>query len=260
MAVQRQGAASECVNLKFAICFLFCNLKLTKMRLYGYLQLLVERLQIVLTNKCEHFPQACGGLPVSREVLMNVANVTIATLLLVLMAPIFAIIAVGIKLTSPGPILFRQQRYGRRGEVFTIFKFRTMVCMESGASAVQCRRRDPRVTMLGAMLRRASLDELPQLINVVRGDMAIVGPRPHPLGLDQQFAPRIRDFHQRYAVKPGLTGLAQIRGHRGPTESVEDMSRRIASDLEYVYRRSLLLDLSIMAKTIPAVALGLNAV
>lgn len=191
---------------------------------------------------------------------MNLANVTIAALLLMLMAPLFAIIALGIKLTSPGPVLFSQQRYGRRGEVFTIFKFRSMVCLESGASAVQCRRHDPRVTMLGALLRRTSLDELPQLINVVRGDMAIVGPRPHPIGLDRQFAPRIRDFHQRYAVKPGLTGLAQVRGHRGPTETVEAMSRRIASDLEYVYRRSLLLDLWIIARTIPAVVLGSNAV
>ena len=213
----------------------------------------------MLANTFEHFPRPYERRPAIREFLMNVANVTIAAVLLMLLAPIFALIGLGIKLTSPGPVLFRQQRNGRRGEVFTIFKFRTMDCMECGASAVQCRRNDPRVTMLGAVLRRASLDELPQLINVVRGDMAMVGPRPHPIGLDPQFALRIRDFHKRYAVKPGLTGLAQIRGHRGPTETVEAMSRRIASDLEYVYSRSLLLDLWIMARTIPAVLLGANA-
>lgn len=209
---------------------------------------------------CEHFPRPYERRPVARSLLLNLPNGTIATLLLVLMAPLLALIALAIKLTSPGPVLFRQQRYGQRGEIFTILKFRTMTVMESGASAVQCRPRDPRVTMLGALLRRMSLDELPQLINVVRGDMAIVGPRPHPISLDRHFAPRIRDFHRRYAVKPGLTGLAQIRGHRGPTESVEAMAGRIACDLEYVYRRSLPLDLWIMARTIPAVVLGANAV
>ncbi len=205
-----------------------------------------------------HFPQI-RTIPPGGDVTATVANTVVASVMLAVLAPLLALIAFAIRVSSRGPVLFRQQRYGKRGEIFTIYKFRTMRCTESGHEAVQCRKNDPRVTMIGAFLRRTSLDELPQLINVVRGEMAMVGPRPHPLGLDPEFAPRIRDYQRRYAVKPGLTGLAQIRGHRGPTETLEAMSRRIASDLEYVYRRSLGLDLWIMIRTVPAVVLGCNA-
>jgi lipopolysaccharide/colanic/teichoic acid biosynthesis glycosyltransferase len=134
-----------------------------------------------------------------------------------------------------------------------------MHVMESGSAAVQCRRNDLRVTRVGALLRKASLDELPQLINVLRGEMALVGPRPHAISTDREFAPRIRQYGERYTVKPGMTGLAQIRGYRGPTARLADMAARVASDLEYVRRRSLWLDLRILFRTAPAVLRGCNA-
>jgi undecaprenyl-phosphate glucose phosphotransferase len=182
-----------------------------------------------------------------------------AVLLLAVLAPALLLIAAAIRLDSPGPVFFGQERHGRRGTVFKVYKFRTMHVTEGGLAAIQCRKDDPRVTRVGALLRRASIDELPQLINVLRGEMALVGPRPHPLSLDREYAPRIRRYGQRYAVKPGMTGLAQIRGYRGPTERLSDMAARVASDLEYVRRRSLAFDLWILVKTVPAVFGGRNA-
>ena len=182
-----------------------------------------------------------------------------AVLLLIALAPVLLLIAAAIKLDSRGPVFFRQERHGRRGTIFRIYKFRTMHVLESGASAMQCRKDDPRVTRVGALLRKASLDELPQLINVLQGDMALVGPRPHPINLEREFAPRVRRYGQRYAVKPGMTGLAQIRGYRGPTATLADMTTRVASDLEYVRHRSLAFDLWILFKTIPAVLARCNA-
>lgn len=176
-----------------------------------------------------------------------------------LLAPLLLLVAAAIKLDSRGPVFFKQERHGRRGMIFKVYKFRTMRVMESGKAAVQCRKDDPRLTRLGAVLRKASIDELPQLINVLRGEMALVGPRPHPIGLDREFAPRIRRYGHRYFVKPGMTGLAQIRGHRGPTASLGDMAARVASDIEYVRRRSLAFDLWILFRTVPAVLGGRNA-
>ncbi len=194
------------------------------------------------------------------DILRTLANILTGAFLLTILAPLFVIVGLAIKAETRGPILFRQERHGRSGSVFSIYKFRTMRCMESGTSAVQCRANDPRVTRVGAFLRRTSIDELPQFLNVVRGEMAIVGPRPHPISLDRQFAPRIPAYNMRYWVKPGLTGLAQIRGQRGPAATLEAMSERIASDIEYVRRTSVVFDLWILFKTIPAVIRGQNAV
>ena len=195
----------------------------------------------------------------SRDLVRHVCNSILAVLLLVLLSPLLILIAILIKCDSPGGVLFRQERRGRRGDIFRIYKFRTMYCVESGQTAVQCKKSDLRVTRLGAFLRRTSMDELPQLINIARGEMAIVGPRPHPLRLDDQFGRIIPFYYQRYMVVPGLTGLAQVRGFRGPTDTVDSMAKRIESDLEYVGRRSVILDFCIIGKTIPAVFSGHNA-
>ncbi|MGQ0486723.1 MAG: sugar transferase [Hyphomicrobiales bacterium] len=200
-----------------------------------------------------------GALRKSTGIAEGIFDFAGAALLLAVLAPVLLLCAAAIKLDSPGPVFFRQERHGRRGTVFRIYKFRTMHALENGASAIQCRKDDPRVTRVGALLRKASIDELPQLINVLSGEMALVGPRPHPLSLDREYAPRIRRYGQRYTVKPGMTGLAQIRGCRGPTESLADMAARVASDLEYVRRRSLAFDLWILFKTVPAVFGSRNA-
>ncbi len=189
----------------------------------------------------------------------SIFNFAGAAVLLVLLAPVLLLIAAAIKLDSRGPVFFRQERHGRRGTLFHIYKFRTMHVLESGRAAVQCREDDPRVTRVGALLRKASLDELPQFINVLRGEMALVGPRPHAISTDREFAPRVRRYGQRYTVKPGMTGLAQIRGYRGPTATLADMAARVACDLEYVRRRSLTFDLWILFKTVPAVFGSRNA-
>ena len=158
----------------------------------------------------------------------------IGTLLVLLLSPLLIFIAILIKYDSRGPVLFTQKRYGENGSVFTIYKFRTMTHQASQQSFKQASAGDVRVTKFGAFLRRTSLDELPQIFNVVRGNMALVGPRPHPIELDDEFSCKIASYKLRFAVKPGITGLAQIRGQRGPTPTVEIMQSRIFSDIEFV--------------------------
>lgn len=176
-------------------------------------------------------------------------DLMVALPLAVMLAPLMALIAIAIRLDSKGPVLFRQTRNGICGRPFHILKFRTMAVMEDGDAVVQAREGDPRVTRLGALLRRYSLDELPQLFNVVAGDMSLVGPRPHAVAHDSYYAPLIADYRHRFAVKPGITGWAQIHGRRGPTPEVADMAGRIEHDVFYVRRAGLLLDLKILAAT-----------
>lgn len=159
-------------------------------------------------------------------------------------------IAAAIRLESGGPALFRQARGGILGRPFTVLKFRTMTTADNGDQIVQASRGDRRITGLGAVLRRLSLDELPQLINVLRGEMSIVGPRPHALAHDRHYQSLIPDYRRRFAVKPGITGLAQVRGYRGETSTVGDMADRVACDLEYVARWTLMLDLQIIVRTL----------
>lgn len=165
---------------------------------------------------------------------------------LVMFLPLFALIAIAIKLDSRGPVLFLQPRTGKDGKVFQIFKFRSMTI---GADSAQAHRNDPRVTRIGGFLRKTSLDELPQLMNVVLGDMAIVGPRPHAVVHDKFYAQHIPNYMQRYSVKPGLTGWAQVNKSRGETDTVDKMMHRTALDLEYVHNWSLLLDMRIILVT-----------
>jgi putative colanic acid biosynthesis UDP-glucose lipid carrier transferase len=169
--------------------------------------------------------------------------------LLVLLALPMLLIALAIRLESPGPVLFRQQRQGFDHGVFELLKFRTMR-HDPQAPFAQARRDDDRVTPLGRWLRRTSLDELPQLINVLRGEMSLVGPRPHALALNAAFMQRIRRFAARHRVKPGITGLAQVNGWRGETDTEEKMAGRVFNDLYYIQNWSLWLDLKIMAATV----------
>jgi putative colanic acid biosysnthesis UDP-glucose lipid carrier transferase len=176
-----------------------------------------------------------------------------------LVAVPMAVIAAGIKLTSSGPVFLRQRRYGLDGQEIRVWKFRTMTVCEDGAAAVQAKRNDPRVTPFGAILRRTSLDELPQLFNVIDGSMSLVGPRPHPNALNEEFRRQIEGYMLRHKVKPGITGLAQVNGWRGETDTPEKMRKRIEFDHRYIREWSLWLDLKILAKTVLVVLSGKNA-
>jgi len=178
---------------------------------------------------------------------------------LLLLSPLLAAVAVAIKLDSPGPVLFRQQRCGFNGRSFAILKFRTMFVLENGPSIIQARQADSRVTRVGKWLRRTSVDELPQLINVLGGSMSLVGPRPHAVAHDSQFDKAVRNYAFRGRVKPGLTGWAQIHGCRGPTPTASLVERRVAYDLWYIDNWSLRLDLAILLQTPIEVLRGRNA-
>jgi Undecaprenyl-phosphate glucose phosphotransferase len=165
-------------------------------------------------------------------------------------APVFLLIAIAIKLDSRGPVFFRQRRYGQNNKIFRIFKFRTMTVTEDGAVVVQATKNDARVTRVGRFLRRSSLDEIPQLLNVLLGDMSMVGPRPHAIAHDDDFAARLDLFSRRRRVKPGLTGWAQVNGFRGETKTLESIQGRMQHDLYYIDNWSIWLDLEIVGRTI----------
>ena len=158
-------------------------------------------------------------------------------------------IAILVRLRSPGPVIFRQRRYGLNGEEIIVYKFRTMTVTEDGPTIVQATKEDPRTTRVGRFLRRYSLDELPQLINVLQGRMSLVGPRPHAVAHNELYRKLIKGYMVRHKVKPGITGLAQVNGLRGETRALEQMEARVRYDLEYLRNWSLELDLEILAKT-----------
>jgi putative colanic acid biosynthesis UDP-glucose lipid carrier transferase len=168
-------------------------------------------------------------------------------------------ISLCIKLTSPGPVLFRQRRYGLDGREILVWKFRTMTCCEDGPGVSQATRDDQRVTRFGRFLRRSSLDELPQLFNVLEGGMSLVGPRPHASAHNEQYRGQIDGYMLRHKVKPGITGLAQVSGYRGETETLEKMQRRVACDHQYIREWSFAMDLKILLKTLHVVLGGRNA-
>ncbi len=177
-------------------------------------------------------------------------DIVVASLILILIALPMLLIALGVKLSSPGPILFRQRRYGLNGKIVEILKFRSMTVCEDGGEIVQATRGDARVTALGAFLRRTSLDELPQFFNVLQGNMSVVGPRPHAVAHNEQYRKLIRGYMLRHKVKPGITGWAQINGWRGETDTLEKMEMRVKHDLEYVHNWSLWMDFKIIVLTI----------
>ena len=189
----------------------------------------------------------------------RVIDVVVAGLALLFFAPVLLLAALLIKLESPGPVLFRQTRGGLNGRTFTIYKLRSMRCEENGDKVVQASRNDDRITKSGKFLRSTSIDELPQLINVLKGDMSLVGPRPHAMAHDAYYGALISTYNMRFQAKPGLTGLAQIRGLRGGTTDVEDMAARIKADIAYIDGWSLMSDIRILLLTVPHLLLAENA-
>jgi putative colanic acid biosynthesis UDP-glucose lipid carrier transferase len=203
---------------------------------------------------------AVGGIPVVSVcetpftglvgLLKRTSDVLLASAAVVLIAPLLLAIGAGVKLSSPGPVIFKQRRYGLDGHEIIVYKFRSMRAQEDGSEIIQARRGDPRLTRFGAFLRRTSLDELPQFVNVLQGRMSIVGPRPHAVAHNEMYRKLIKGYMLRHKVRPGITGWAQVNGFRGETETLEKMKARIECDLEYLRNWSLRLDLFIMAKTV----------
>jgi Undecaprenyl-phosphate glucose phosphotransferase len=169
---------------------------------------------------------------------------------LIVISPLFVILPLAIKLDSPGPVLFRQTRHGYNNETIRVLKFRSMTVTEEGDNFKQVTRHDPRVTRLGRFMRHTNIDELPQLFNVLIGDMSLVGPRPHATSQNETFAQLISSFSRRHNVKPGITGWAQVHGYRGETDTLEKMQRRVEHDLYYIDNWSFLLDLKIIVMTL----------
>jgi undecaprenyl-phosphate galactose phosphotransferase/putative colanic acid biosynthesis UDP-glucose lipid carrier transferase len=184
-----------------------------------------------------------------RAAVKRLCDIAIAGCALIFLTPLFLLAALAIKLESHGPIIFRQHRIGLNGDPFVIYKFRTMTVTENGTNIAQARRSDPRVTKIGRLLRQSSIDELPQLINVLKGDMSLVGPRPHAIAHDVYYGAVIANYASRRRVRPGITGWAQINGLRGETETVRDMEARVNLDMWYIEHWSLLLDLHIAWRT-----------
>ncbi len=193
------------------------------------------------------------------SLVKRVSDYVLAAVILVLIAPLLAAIAIGVKLSSPGPILFKQRRYGVDGRKIVVYKFRTMSVAEDGDVVRQATKNDSRITPFGGFLRRTSLDELPQFINVLQGRMSVVGPRPHAIAHNELYRKLIRGYMIRHKVRPGITGLAQVNGFRGETDTVEKMKARIEYDLAYLRSWSLLLDLQIVLKTVVVVLRKQNA-
>ena len=188
-----------------------------------------------------------------RGVVKRLSDYVIASLMLVITSPLLLAIAAAIKLTTPGSVVFKQRRYGLDGHEIVVYKFRTMTVSEDSDTVKQATRGDARVTKVGAFLRKYSLDELPQFINVLQGRMSVVGPRPHAVAHNEAYRPLIKGYMVRHKVNPGITGLAQVQGFRGETTSVEDMRNRVDCDLEYLRNWSLALDLKIIARTVNVV-------
>jgi len=181
---------------------------------------------------------------------LGLGMLTLGMVFLAMTALPMLIIAAAIKLTSKGPVLFKQPRHGENGVEFNVLKFRSMSVMEKGANVQQAQRNDPRITKLGAFLRRSSLDELPQFLNVIMGNMSLVGPRPHAIAHNALYRTKILEYMRRHKVKPGITGWAQVNGWRGETDTVEQIRKRVEHDLYYIENWSILLDLKIIVRTI----------
>lgn len=210
-----------------------------------------------------------GGIPVlgiwetpyygTNAVIKRAFDLLGASVALALLAPLMLAIAVAVKASSPGPVLFRQRRYGFGGQEIIIYKFRSMTVLEDGAQVPQATRHDQRITPVGRVLRRLSLDELPQFINVLQGRMSIVGPRPHAVAHNEQYRQLISGYMHRHKIKPGITGWAQINGLRGETDTLDKMRARVEYDLEYVRNWGLSLDIRIILRTAGLVLRDANA-
>ncbi len=218
-----------------------------------------HRLAVNAQNAIEAFGATSNSAD-RRAVRKRVLDLCLAIPVLLLLLPILGVAALAIYLESGGaPVLFRQTRLGLYGHPFEILKFRSMRVMENGPNVVQAMRGDARVTRVGRILRATSIDELPQLFNVISGEMSLVGPRPHPRAMDIEYGALIPTYNLRQSVKPGMTGLAQINGHRGATPTLEAMRARIALDLVYAAQSSIFLDLKILLRTPLEVLRATNA-
>jgi putative colanic acid biosynthesis UDP-glucose lipid carrier transferase len=193
------------------------------------------------------------------SVMKRATDLVLASLILVLISPLLLIVAIGVKLSSPGPVIFRQNRTGLDGEVIQVYKFRSMTVQDNGEYVRQAQRNDPRITRFGSFIRRTSLDELPQFINVLQGRMSIVGPRPVAVAHNEQYRHLVRAYMARHKVRPGITGWAQVNGLRGETDTLEKMARRVEYDLEYLRNWSAGLDILIIFRTIWLVLFDRNA-
>jgi putative colanic acid biosynthesis UDP-glucose lipid carrier transferase len=191
-----------------------------------------------------------GARRLAGATLKRAFDIVGSSMLLILLLPFLLVVAVAIRAESNGPALFRQRRTGLDGVPFVICKFRTMTVLEDGDTVTQVTRRDCRVTRLGAILRRSSVDELPNLLNVFMGQMSLIGPRPHALAHDRYWSAIIPEYQARWLAKPGITGLAQVAGWRGETPDINSMANRVAHDLDYIRNWSLGLDIMIAVRTL----------
>jgi len=224
---------------------------------------------IFMTDLIQGRMNAVDGIPVVavREspftgydgLIKRVADFVFSLVVLVLISPLLILIAIGIKLSSPGPVIFKQRRYGLDGKEILVYKFRSMTVCEDGNEVVQAKQGDQRVTKLGAFLRKTSLDELPQFINVLQGRMSVVGPRPHAISHNEMYRKLIKGYMIRHKVKPGITGWAQVNGFRGETETLDKMQARIDYDIDYLRNYSPKLDMLIIVKTIAVIFKGQNS-
>ena len=185
-----------------------------------------------------------------RGVAKRLTDVGLSIVILLMLTPLLAAVAISVKLSSRGPVIFKQRRYGLDGRQIAVYKFRTMRVTEDGSQIRQASRSDARITRIGAILRRTSLDELPQLINVLQGRMSLVGPRPHAVAHNEEYRKLIKGYMVRHKVLPGITGLAQVNGFRGETKQLEEMEARVSFDLDYLRHWSLLLDIKIILLTV----------
>jgi putative colanic acid biosynthesis UDP-glucose lipid carrier transferase len=210
-----------------------------------------------------------GGMPVIaicespfmglNSAIKRASDIVFGLAILMLVTPLMLLVALAVRLSSPGPVIFRQRRYGLYGEEIIVYKFRSMTVSDDGGQIVQAAREDPRLTSIGALLRRTSLDELPQFVNVLQGRMSIVGPRPHAVAHNELYRKLIKGYMLRHKVKPGITGWAQVNGMRGETATLDKMQARIQYDLDYLRSWSVWLDLWIILKTVKVVLTRDNA-
>lgn len=191
--------------------------------------------------------------------IKRVSDIVLSSLILLMISPILLMLAIGVKMSSPGPVIFRQRRTGLDGEIIEVYKFRSMRAEDNGPVVKQATRDDPRITPFGAVIRKTSLDELPQFVNVLQGRMSIVGPRPHAVAHNEQYRKLVKAYMARHKVKPGITGWAQVNGLRGETDTLDKMAARIEYDLEYLRNWTLGLDLLIIARTVKLVFLDRSA-
>jgi putative colanic acid biosynthesis UDP-glucose lipid carrier transferase len=209
----------------------------------------------ILSNKVINFlgmPAVDLNQPISGDVqgiVKDLFDKLFSFAVLILLLPLFVVIGILIKLSSPGPVFFKQPRLGLNGRPFNVYKFRSMKIHQENGTVTQATQDDPRVTPIGSFLRRTSLDELPQFINVLMGDMSVVGPRPHALQHNEMYKDRLEMYMLRHRVKPGITGWAQIHGYRGETDTVDKMAKRVQFDLHYIQNWTFWMDLKIIAWT-----------